>query len=472
MTRLQRQLAQLAAAAAALSVLGVGAWLALNGNPSGDGMGRPEKLLPVGANDIQRISWSMHGEPVEIVRESREQRWRLNSPAKADAEQWVAEGMAQALGETSVTLIADETKSREDKYGLANPEAAFKITTFMGQDYTVSLGLNDPIGANVYVQRSSDRKILLAPSSLVSRIKQTSFNVRDKRLLPVERDEIARIAVIRDGKLSWEIARDNENSTRWNLIAPFQERADKIESEGAVAMAMGLRAEGVVTETPKDRDKFGLDTPPLVIQVVTRDGKTLSAHISRQDASTYGVRTWAWSMEFNAIAQVDDKTMDGFQIDPARLRSRSIIEFEPEKVVRMVVNHGGAPFVLQKTGDSRWSLMDPVRGPASAFQVNSQLNLLANMRAQSIVEENAANLQQFGLQPAQFAVSLYYADRPKPVDELLIGIPSANFFYARSSRNNRVFQLSMDNQRLIHFSPAPYMAERAGAATATPLTSP
>jgi hypothetical protein len=97
---------------------------------------------------------------------------------------------------------------------------------------------------------------------------------------------------------------------------------------------------------------------------------------------------------------------------------------------------------LQKT-DGNWQLVEPVKAAADSGEVTSIASSLASLEIQRVVDENAGDLKQYGLEPARIEVAF----RPKGEKDLRriqIGekTPTGNDLYARVPDQKRVFLVS------------------------------
>jgi hypothetical protein len=97
---------------------------------------------------------------------------------------------------------------------------------------------------------------------------------------------------------------------------------------------------------------------------------------------------------------------------------------------------------LQKT-DGNWQLVDPVKAAADSSELSTIASSLASLEIQRVVDENAADLKQYGLEPARLEVAF----RPKGEKELKrvqIGekTPTGTDLYARLPDQKRVFLVS------------------------------
>jgi hypothetical protein len=97
---------------------------------------------------------------------------------------------------------------------------------------------------------------------------------------------------------------------------------------------------------------------------------------------------------------------------------------------------------LQKT-DGNWQLVEPVKAAADTSEITTIASSLASLEIQRVVDENPADLKQYGLEPARVEVAF----RPKGEKELKrvqIGekTPTGTDLYARLPDQKRVFLVS------------------------------
>lgn len=97
---------------------------------------------------------------------------------------------------------------------------------------------------------------------------------------------------------------------------------------------------------------------------------------------------------------------------------------------------------LQKT-DGNWQVVEPVKAAADTSELTSIASSLASLEIQRVVDENPADLKQYGLEPARVEVAF----RPKGETELRrvqIGekTPTGTDLYARVPDQKRVFLVS------------------------------
>jgi hypothetical protein len=96
----------------------------------------------------------------------------------------------------------------------------------------------------------------------------------------------------------------------------------------------------------------------------------------------------------------------------------------------------------QKT-DGTWRLVDPVQAAADESELSSITSSLASLEMQRVIDENAPDLTQYGLEPARIEVSFRTAADTEP-KRILFGerTPTGGDLYARFPDQTRVFLVS------------------------------
>jgi hypothetical protein len=93
--------------------------------------------------------------------------------------------------------------------------------------------------------------------------------------------------------------------------------------------------------------------------------------------------------------------------------------------------------------DGQWRIVEPVTADADADELSTIATTLADLEIQSVVEEEAPDLQRFGLEPARIDVGFRTAGQDE-MQRLLIGdrTPTGSDIYARTPDSRRVFLVS------------------------------
>ncbi len=118
-----------------------------------------------------------------------------------------------------------------------------------------------------------------------------------------------------------------------------------------------------------------------------------------------------------------------------------VVSFDKAKASEVVLARAsGEEIRLVKQGES-WRMTVPQEVPADANEVQTLLGSLESLEADEVVEENAGNLADFGLEPPRFTVAVTVSGGA-PV-RLAVGAktPDENGLYARLPDRPRVFTI-------------------------------
>lgn len=105
-------------------------------------------------------------------------------------------------------------------------------------------------------------------------------------------------------------------------------------------------------------------------------------------------------------------------------------------------NASGETSRVQRTGDT-WQLVEPVKSDADNGVVGTVISNLATLEVQRVVDENPADLAQYGLNPARIDVAFRLRDQ-KEFERLLVGdkTPTGGDLFAKRANESRVFLVS------------------------------
>ncbi len=107
-----------------------------------------------------------------------------------------------------------------------------------------------------------------------------------------------------------------------------------------------------------------------------------------------------------------------------------------------VKNADGETTRLQKA-DGKWNVVEPVQAAADAGEMTTIASSLSSLEIQRVVDENAADLKQYGLDPARIEIG-FRPKGQKDLRRLQIGqkTPTGSDLYARFPDQKRVFLVS------------------------------
>jgi hypothetical protein len=218
------------------------------------------------------------GETIDLVKEGT--FWKLTSPFAAPADTSAVESMFTSLEKLEADeLVADQVKDFA-QYGLDAPSRSVVAVVEGAQaPLAVDFGAKAPDGSSVYARKPGDTKVYLVASWVEGSFDKKPFDLRDRDLLHVKRDDVRSLEVAGpDG--SYALARSEAGE--WAFTKPLATRAGRWAVDGLLGTIEGLRMESVAAENvgdPQDTVRYGLAKPTRSVTLVTKDGASRTLEI-------------------------------------------------------------------------------------------------------------------------------------------------------------------------------------------------
>ena len=203
--------------------------------PADSGRAKRDKVFTVEADKIEEISLkSESGERTRLQKSGNE--WKIVAPAGAPPDANEISGVASGIASLEMERVVDENPPDLKEYGLAQPriEVAFKAD---GKEQTLLIGQKTPPATDLYAKRAGETEGLPHPGHLESTFNKTTFDLRDKAVLKIDRDKLDALEFTAGDKTS----RFAKPAGEWQIAAPVQARADFSAIEGIVSRLTGLQ---------------------------------------------------------------------------------------------------------------------------------------------------------------------------------------------------------------------------------------
>jgi hypothetical protein len=196
-------------------------------------------------------------------------KWKIRFPIEAEADQIEVRGLLLKLEDLKALGFVDPGPTHDQLLRqLTKP--AVKVTAHVaGADQTVKLYQPDQSSGEAYAVTTNDAPIYRISPAAIKDFTKELFTLQDKRLLGVDRDDIAVLAVkTRDQ----QYVLINQNGD-WVLD---DQPAEKLNQEAAdlfVSRVVSLPAELRVVKQPGPLAPYGLATPAAEFTATAKDGK-------------------------------------------------------------------------------------------------------------------------------------------------------------------------------------------------------
>lgn len=218
------------------------------------------------------------GEEIRVKKEG--DAWRVVSPFSAPADTSAVDSLLTSLAKLEADEVVVENAQDLAQYGLAAPgRTVSAVVSGAKQPASVLFGAKSPDGSSVYAKTPSSPKVYLVPSWVEGTFEKKPFDLRDRDLLHVKRDDV-RTLEITGTEAAYTLARTDAGE--WAFTKPIQSRAGRWSVDGLLGTVENLRMDRVAAEDakdPKQIKQFGLDRPARTVTLVTKDGATRTLEI-------------------------------------------------------------------------------------------------------------------------------------------------------------------------------------------------
>ena len=244
--------------------------------PKREGEREKVTVLAVDKAKVKEISVaSAGGETIRLVKEAS--GWKVTAPFAAPADTSAVESMLTSLEKLEADEVVVEKVANPAEYGLDNPSRTITaVVEGAPAALRVEFGSKSPDGSSVYARGSGSPRIYLVPQWVEGGFDKKPFDLRDRDLLHVKRDDV-RSLEISGPEGSYALARTDAGE--WAFTKPAATRAGRWSVDGLLGTVENLRMESVAAEAPTDLKPFGLDKPARTVGLVLKDGSTRALEI-------------------------------------------------------------------------------------------------------------------------------------------------------------------------------------------------
>ena len=356
--------------------------------PAGSDAEKKDKAFAVEADKIEEFTiTSEKGDKTTVHKTGNE--WRLVEPAvKADAAE--VSGITSALAGLEIQRVIDESPSDVSVYNLTQPRMTVQFKAG-GKDHTVKIGRKTPPGSDLYARLDDQSRVVLIPSYVDTTFNRSTFDLRDKAVLTVNRDEIGSLAVTTPASSM----RLEKVAGEWKLTQPVAARADFSAVEGLVGRLTTLQMKSVAAPEATDLAQYGLDKPAATATIGSGSSQ---ATVAVGKAAGEGT-VYARDLSKPQIVTVESALLDELKKAPGEYRQKDLFDARAFNATRIELAHAGVTTTLEKTKSKNkdgqeqdvWKLVAPTAKDTDQTKVDNLIAAVTQTRASSFVDAPAKN---------------------------------------------------------------------------------
>lgn len=307
--------------------------------------------------------------------------WKIEKPVEVAADASEVSGVTSNLATLDLTRVIDEKPASLEAFGLDKPRLRLTFTA-AGKPRTLLLGAKTATGGDTYAKLDDGARVFTVPSWLEQSLDKTTFQLRNKAVVSVDREAVDHLAIIGvPGTI--ELKKDGSD---WRLVQPLQGRADAAEVGSLLTRLSSGQMQAIVAEQPATLDAYGLH-PPRTTVTATGSGKTLAQVFvgSASGDAAIHMRDASRSIVFT----VEKALADDLQRPATAYRAKDVFAFRMFNLSRLVVmrHDTSRTFEKKKTGTGTnatetWSQTAPADSSVKATTIDDLASRLSTMRAE------------------------------------------------------------------------------------------
>jgi hypothetical protein len=348
---------------------------------------KSKKLLSIDEEQIHKVTVKRQADTLAFERNG--DVWNIVKPIKAQGDKYAVKNLVtEVAGAKSEREIPDISNWAD--YGLANPKFSVFVQSKTGQMDTLFVGDNNPTGSFLYVKKPRKLNVMMAGTALSTSLGKSLFDLRDRSVLPFEKEEIRKIEIQQSGK---DLVLEKDNDT-WEIKSPIQFKAGKSAVDEVLNKVKNAEIKRFENESPSDLQKYGLQPSAAVLTLTTNQNVQKKLLIGKKTDAQYFAKD-----EIRApVFTIDSSVVSILKKDAFDLRDKKVCEFESWNVKQAEIrSKDGQLFACRKDTSSNWFVESPKKGKAKSWKVTGIFSSLSGLEAKAFIGKLSGRLSKYGL---------------------------------------------------------------------------
>jgi hypothetical protein len=392
---------------------------------------KQEKLFSVDAPHIQSISFKPRDGEAFTCRRA-DGKWTIQEPHPLAADQATFSSFLNSLTSATVEDVVDPHPTNLKDFGLDPPAYTLEISTdAKPPSFTLNLGDDTPTSGGVYAQVAGNPRVFTLGSYEKTSLEKKLFDLRDRRALTLESDQLQKIGVQYKGA-QWTLEKNPEGV--WDLDLPPAVRADRFTVDGLLSQLRGLTMQSIAADDKKKGGDYGFGSPELRLELTGSGGtQTLVVGKKDKDADRY----FATNSALDPVFTLNSEFVTQFKKDQNDLREKDLFTFSAFDVKKVELDTPKGHWVFERD-QNKWKQTAPKARDLNSDKADSFLTHLRDLRAESFPK--GGSLAQYGLAKPQYRFNVQAGD--KNTAEIVEASKVGDHVYARKSTDPLPAELS------------------------------
>jgi hypothetical protein len=342
--------------------------------------GTPELPPLVHVRDDAITGLTLHergSAPITLVT-SQPGRWEITAPITAPADEVSVAHILSNLSHLRTQGIIEDHPSDLGRYGLADPALTMDITQKGNQTAHLILGDRTPTGEGAYAMVPGDQHVYTVPYFMDESFNQPLDQLRDKRLLPFNVEDVTGIELDRGGQT---IVIDRQQG-KWQIEKPAAWRASGNTVDGLLHDLVNAKFDS--SATPEQAaSAFAKAAPFETIRLTAGTGAKAETDTLEVRKAVAGGDFYGKASVFPGTWKLDPSVDSALTKDLDDLRNKQVFDFAFSQPLNIDYHGDGTDLSLVRSNadwfqngkkmdpDSVDTLVSALRGLAASKFVTS-----------------------------------------------------------------------------------------------------
>jgi hypothetical protein len=349
---------------------------------------KKDKVFDVEADKIDEIAVKAEsGERTTLQKKGND--WQIVQPQVAgqsgQPDGAEVSGLTTNLSSVEIQRVIDENPGDLAEFGLAQPrlELAFKAN---GKEHRLQIGRKSPTGTDLYAKVADQKRVFLIPSYLDGTFNKTTFALRDKTVLKIDRDKIDTLTITAPKRAMTFTKAGRE----WQMTSPLKARADFTSVDSLVSRLHTLQMKTLTAADGGALSEYELDKPQTTIQL----GSGSSQAILQIGKSAGEGVVYAKDQSRPAVFTIDSTLVTDATKEPGEFRQKDLFDARTFNSTRIEVVRGAETVAFEKTkvknkegqDEEKWRQVAPSAKDVDQTKVDNLLSAVTGARATGFVD--------------------------------------------------------------------------------------
>ncbi|MBI3934379.1 MAG: DUF4340 domain-containing protein [Acidobacteria bacterium] len=409
-------------------------------------------------------------------------QWQITTPEGIAADSVQIHAFLGEIVAMKGTPLATTAAPQWSEYGLDAQQKTYRFKLKDGKTVEFSIGVQNPAGYAHYARRDGAAPVLLIDDiDDKALIEKTLFDLRDKRILPIEVEQSERIELhfsptqqssaeelAKAKQLSLpikppRIVLTKQPNGNWNLDEPNL-RTDHGSTNYFLTTISGGSMQSVEEEKAASLGKYGLDRPRIRLVMTTPSGTQsllVGNSVKRGEQELFYAKNSVWPHIFTVFRTVYDQLNQ----DLEAYRNRFLYDFAQGSADRLEIQGPTGQLHFARRGED-WFLASTPEKKMDGTKVGDFLNSIHALRISSYPSDAPNRFAAYGLDKPWMKVQVTFGEKSQ--EETVLYARQDKKFYAARQGEPSVYELSPFEPDNLEAKLKELTADPAAAAQSSP----